>query len=190
MEQVVGELDQDRARPAVADLRERAAHRVRHGLDQDHLFRPLGDVLVVEQRAEVRRDVEQAPGIPAGQHHDRDGVAERLGHAAERVLRARPMLHRENADPLARADAADRVGHVQPGALLPHDDRADVGLGRRLDDGIDRVADQEVHAFALEDFRHYSRCSHLASLDRTRPTGMVRHPRENVLLRRYQVAGW
>ena len=47
--------------------------------------------------------------------------------------------------------AADRVGHVQASALLADDDRPDVGLGGRLDDRIDRVADQAVDAFTLQD---------------------------------------
>ena len=52
---------------------------------------------------------------------------------------------------LAGGDAADGVGHVDADALLADDDRADVGLGRRLDDRVDRVADQELDAFALQD---------------------------------------
>jgi len=36
-----------------------------------------------------------------------------------------------------------------PDALLAHDDRPDVGLGGRLDDRVDRVADQEPGALAL-----------------------------------------
>ena len=63
------------------------------------------------------------------------------------------MLHGEDADALARGDAAHRVGHVQAGALLADDDGADVGLGGGLDDGVDRIADQELDAFALEDLR-------------------------------------
>jgi hypothetical protein len=40
---------------------------------------------------------------------------------------------------------------VDAGPLLAHDDRADVDLGRRFDDVVDRVADQELDAFSLED---------------------------------------
>ena len=108
-------------------------------------------MLVVEERVEVGRDVGEAPRIAAGQHHDRHRVAVGLGHAAEGVLGAGPVLHGEDADPLARGDAADRVGHVQAGALLAHDDGADVGLGGRLDDRVDRIADQELGTFALQD---------------------------------------
>jgi hypothetical protein len=70
---------------------------------------------------------------------------------AERVLGARPMLHDEDADPIGRGDAADRVRHVQARALLPDDDRADVGLSGRFDDGVDRVADEKLDSLTLQD---------------------------------------
>jgi len=41
------------------------------------------------------------------------------------------------------------VSKSRPDALLAHDDRPDVGLGGRLDDRVDRVADQEPGALAL-----------------------------------------
>ena len=46
---------------------------------------------------------------------------------------------------------ADRVAHVQPDALLAHHDRADIGLGRGLDDRVDRIADQELDPLRLQD---------------------------------------
>jgi hypothetical protein len=61
------------------------------------------------------------------------------------------MLHGKHADLAPRRHTADRVGHVEAGALLAHDDRADVRLGGRFDDRVDRVADQAFGAFALED---------------------------------------
>ena len=70
------------------------------------------------------------------------------------------MLHREDADLVRGRHAADRVRHVQADALLAHDDRADVRFRRRLDDGIDRIADQELHALALQDLRDGRRCFH------------------------------
>jgi hypothetical protein len=63
------------------------------------------------------------------------------------------VLHGEDADTLPRGDAAHRVGHVEARALLAHDDGADVGLGGRLDDGVDGVSDEELDAFALQDLR-------------------------------------
>jgi hypothetical protein len=115
-------------------------------------------VLVVEERAEVGWDIEESARVTAGQNDDRHRVAEGLGHTAEGIFGARPVLHREHADTLARGHPAHRVGHVQAGALLAHDDGADVGLGRGLDDRVDRIADQELHTLALENFRHHG-CS-------------------------------
>src|SRR5260221_2231221 len=74
-----------------------------------------------------------------------------LRYAAKAVLGAGAVLHDENADLVARGHLGDGVAHMQPDALLPHHDRADVGLGRTLDDRVDRVADQELDPLALED---------------------------------------
>ena len=153
LEDVDGNFHEDRTRPAVLHLGEGAAHRVRHLARQQHLLAPLGDVPVVERGVEIRRDVGDPPRIAPGEHDDGDRVAVGLGHAAEAVLRARPVLHREHADLLAGADAGDGVGHVEPDALLPYDDRADVGLGGRLDDGVDGIADEERDSLALQDLR-------------------------------------
>ena len=147
------DLDQHRARAAVPHLREGAPHGVGNRLGQDDLLAPLGDVLEVQERGEVRRDVQELARVAARQHDDRHRVAEGLRHAAERVLRARAVLHGEDADALAGGDAADRVRHVQADPLLADDDRADVVLGGGLDDLVDRVADEELDAFVLEDLR-------------------------------------
>ena len=88
---------------------------------------------------------------------------EGLGHAAERVLGAGPMLHDKDADPVGRGDPADRVRHVQAGALLPDDDRADVGLRGRFDDGVDRISDEELDSFALQDLCDGSSRLHVGS---------------------------
>jgi hypothetical protein len=39
---------------------------------------------------------------------------------------------------------------MEADALLAHHDRPDIGIGRRLDDRVDRVADQEIDPFALQ----------------------------------------
>src|SRR5260221_9085581 len=74
-----------------------------------------------------------------------------LRYAAKAVLGAGAVLHDENADLVARGHLGDGVAHMQPDALLPHHDRADVGLGRALDDRVDRVADQELDPLRLQD---------------------------------------
>ena len=61
-----------------------------------------------------------------------------------------PHLHREHADRPAGRHPPHGIGHVDAGSLLAHDDRPDVGLGRSLDDVVDRIADQELDALALE----------------------------------------
>src|SRR5581483_8549182 len=71
--------------------------------------------------------------------------------AAESVLGARPVLHDEDSDAVARGDLGDGVAHVQADALLAHHDGADVGLGGAFDDRVDRIADQELDALLLED---------------------------------------
>ena len=149
--EIHGDLDQHRTGPPVPHLRERPPHRVRDRVGHDHLLGRLRHVLVVQEGVEVRGHVGQAPRVAAGDHHDGDRVAVGLGHAAERVLDARAVLHREHADAIAGGDPAHRVRHVDPGALLTDDDRPDVRLGGRLDDGVDRIPDQELHSFALQD---------------------------------------
>ena len=146
-------LDEDGPRPAVLHLGEGPPHDVRDLAGERHLLAPLGDVAVVQRRVEVGRDIGEPTRVAAGQDHDGHRVAVGLGHAAEAVLGARAVLHGEDADLLAGGDAAHGVRHVQPDALLPHDDGADVGLGGRLEDGVDGIADEKGDSLALQDLR-------------------------------------
>ena len=111
-------------------------------------------MLEVHECVEVGRDVDAIARIATGEHDDGRRFAVRLRHAAEGVLRARAVLHREDADLLTRGDAADRVGHVQTSALLANDDRADISARGRLDDRVDGVTDQKLDTFASEDLGH------------------------------------
>ena len=154
------DLDQCRPRTAVARLREGTAHRVRDHSRQYDLLARLRDVLEVEIGVELRRHVDRVSWIPCRQHDDWGGVRIRLRDAAECVLGARPVLHRENADGAAGGDAADGVRHMEPGAFLADDDGADIGRGRGLDDRVDRVADQELDTLSLQDFRYRRRTVH------------------------------
>src|ERR1051326_8680722 len=61
------------------------------------------------------------------------------------------MLHGKDTHLLARTHAAHSVGHVQPGALLAHDDGANVRPCGGLNNAIDRIADQKLNPLALED---------------------------------------
>ena len=103
---------------------------------------------------EVRLDVRKPPRIAHRQHQHGHGLAVALRHAAHRVLGARPVLHAERADRVARGDARDRVRHVQADALLAHHDRADIGVRRVLDQVIDRIAAEDLDPLALHDFRN------------------------------------
>jgi hypothetical protein len=67
-----GDLDQHRARPSVARLREGAPQRVGHGSGERDLLGRFGDVLEVQKGAELRWHVDQAARIARGQHDKGD----------------------------------------------------------------------------------------------------------------------
>ena len=102
---------------------------------------------------EVRVDIGEPPRIAHRQHQHRHRFAIALRDAAHGVFRAGAVLHAERADAAARGHPRDRVRHVQPDALLPHHDRADVGIGRKFDQMIDRIAAEDLDPLALHDFR-------------------------------------
>src|SRR5439155_2338041 len=106
--------------------------------------------------------------------------------APEGVFRSRAVLHGEDPDALPGRDPAHGVGHVEPGPLLADDDRADVGLRGGLDDRVDRVADEEFHALALENFRDSRRCLH-GLLSRFKLPGVA--ARDRLILRQTRGTG-
>ena len=58
----------------------------------------------------------------------------------------------QNTPTLSPEDkTADRVGHVYADALLAHDDRPDVGRRAGLGQRIERIGEEILDAFALED---------------------------------------
>ena len=73
-----------------------------------------------------------------------------MGDPAEGVLGTGAVLHAENADLLPRRQTRVGVRHVQPDALLAHDDGADVLRRGRLDDRVDRVGEEHLHPFGLQ----------------------------------------
>ena len=154
------DLDQHRPGPAVPHLRERPPHRVRDRVGHDHLLGGLRHVLVVQERVEVGRHVGDAARVTARNDHDGHRVAIGLGDAAEGVLDAGAVLHREHTDPVAGGHPAHRVGHVNARALLADDDRPDVGLRGGLDDGVHRVSDQELDSLTLENLGDGSSALH------------------------------
>ena len=118
------------------ELAECHAHQLRDppaAVDQRH---PLGDAAIVLDRLEVGMDVRPLGRLSAGQTQDGDRVRVSLRDTAEGVLRARARLHREHADRVAILDAAEPIGHVHAGPLLPGQNRPDVlsraGVDQRL----------------------------------------------------------
>ncbi|MEZ4660613.1 MAG: hypothetical protein R2911_23910 [Caldilineaceae bacterium] len=89
--------------------------------------------------------------IAHGQHHNGRRIAISLRYAAKGVLRAGAALHGKDANLFARTEARNGVGHVQANALLAHDNRADVHLGRRLNQRVDRVGKEIFNALLFED---------------------------------------
>ena len=152
-EHVVGQFDHHRLRTPVAQHRERPAQH-RHDLTAaGQRFRVLGVARHRTGRVEVERHVHLAERIALRHHQHRHAFGKGLGDAAHRILRAGALLHHEHAHLAALAHAAHRVGHVQPGALLPDDHRADVDPRGGFENLIARIAEDRGHAFALQDCR-------------------------------------
>ena len=85
-EDIGGELHQHRARPAIADLGEGAAHGFWHRFGQGDLFAGFGDMPVIQRGAEIGRDLVGLAGITHRQHDDGRGIAIGLGDAAKGIL--------------------------------------------------------------------------------------------------------
>ncbi len=150
---IMRNLEHHRARAAVAREIEGTAqcrHDLLRHVDRLHV---LGDMLEVQRTVEVRLHEQVAARISTGDHHHRHRFAVRLRHRAEGILDARPELAAEHADLVTRAHAADAIGHVHADALLAHDDRADVHLGRGFGERVQGIGQQHLDAFAPEDLR-------------------------------------
>ena len=160
VEHVDRHLDQHRRAAAGLEAGERAPQDVRHLGARGHRLGRLGDVARVEDRVVVRLDVRDAARIAHRQDQERHGVAIGLGDAAERVLGAGAVLHREHADLLAAGQARHGVRHVQADPLLAHDDRPDADARGELEDVVDRIAEDDLDAFALQDLRDRLACLH------------------------------
>ena len=76
-----------------------------------------------------------------------------MRHAAHGVFRAGAVLHAERTDGAPRGDPGDRVGHVQSDALLSNHHRANVSIGRVLNEVIDGITAENLYSLALHDFR-------------------------------------
>lgn len=149
---VRGNLDDHGAAAAVLQLGEGAAKDVDDLSGQDDRLGRFRERLHRLAGIEVRLDMRKTALIAHRQHQHRHGFAEALCDAAHRVLRARPVLHAEGPDAASRRNPRDRIRHVDADALLPHHDGSDLGLGRVLDQMVDRIAAEDLDPLAPHDF--------------------------------------
>ncbi|MEY9359702.1 hypothetical protein ABH994_002423 [Bradyrhizobium yuanmingense] len=151
---VRGDLDDDGPAAAVLQPGEGAAEDVDDfGREDDRLGR-FRERLHRLAGIEVRLDMRQPSLIAHRQHQHGNRFAKALRHAAHRVLRARPVLHAEGTDAAPRRHPRDRIRHVDADALLPHHHGPDLGLGRVLDQMVDRIAAEDLDPLAPHDFRN------------------------------------
>jgi hypothetical protein len=136
---------------------ERAPHHIHHLGWRGDRFSRFGNAAHLARGVVIGADLGGAARKSARYNQDRDRLAIGLRDAAVGVLGAGTMLHAEGAELLTRGHARDCVRHVQPDALLTHDDRADVERRGVFDQMIDRIGCEDVHALALHDFRY--RCA-------------------------------
>jgi hypothetical protein len=87
-----------------------------------------------------------------------------LSDTAISILGAGTMLHAERADLPAGGNAGNRVGHMQADPLLPHDNRADVGLRGVLQQMVHRIAAEDLDPLPLHDFSDRVSDFHLSGL--------------------------
>ena len=161
--EVAGDLQHDRSLPTVLRMRKRAPDGVRQVVGIGQLLGPLAHVLEVDQPREVRRNVGLRASVTAGNRDHRRRLAPGLSQTTERVFRTRTVLGQVHRDSVARVHPSKGVGNVNPRPLLANDDRADIGLSRRLKDRIDGIADHKVDALPLQHLSNRVRSSHLSA---------------------------
>ena len=167
----VGSFDHHGARPAVAQPGEGAPHRVLGLLGDVDRLEPLGHVAVAALRGEVAGPALAIARVPGRQHEERRRVRVCRRHAGERILGARPRLHRKHPDLGAVADAAETVRHTEADALLTAHDGPDADGGNGVDQVCCGVAEEVFDPLPLQDLSHRFQGLHnplLASLRRVR----------------------
>ncbi len=164
---VLGDVDEDGARPARGRDGERLAHGLGDVLGARHQVvvlgdrqRDAGDVGFLEG---VRSD-EAAADLP-GDADDRRRVHHRRRDAGDHVGRARPG--RRDGDPDAPARARVAVGHVRRTLFVPHEDVPDRKVEHRVvgrKNGPARVPEDVSHALAHQAFPQNLRSSSFHSV--------------------------
>jgi len=129
----------------------RTAHQLGDALGEVDLVRPLHHAAIALGRAEVVRHAAPRPPGAAGEHEDGRAVGCGLGDARVHVLRAGPVLRRDDAGAPAVVHARVAIGHRRERALGARDDRPDA-LGRAgVDEAVRGEAEELRDALALED---------------------------------------
>ena len=179
LHEIHGNLHHHRARATIARARKSAAQGVPDDVGTSHLFGPLGDALVVGCGAEIGGQLGQPARVPGRQHYHGHRFAIGLRHAAKRIFRPRALLHDKNAQGPAGVDAAETIGHVQAGAFLARNDGVHIGTGSGFDNIIERITNEKLDAFALENLNHGINSLHLAP---PRNSGVKQNPRKPTAL--------
>jgi hypothetical protein len=125
-----------------------------------HLGAGAGDADGVGLLEGVRADHEG--GHLAGQHHDRDGIHQRVGQARHGIGGAGPRGHQHHAGLTGGPRIA--LGHVHGGLFVAHQDVADVVLLEDLvidrQHGAARIAEYSVHSLIPQGLNHHLRTGH------------------------------
>ena len=168
--------------PASTQFGECPAHQFRHPVGGIDGRRPLGHGFIAPGRIEVGVDPLPVSGHPCRKQQDGDRIGIGLGHAAERVFGARPVLSQENPRLFAVGDPGKPVGHMDPGPLLAADDRTDARYRQGFDEGVSRHTCNEIHSLHLENISYRSNAIHgLSSPGLTDGRGLnqgLHHPRQ------------
>jgi hypothetical protein len=180
---VRGDFNDDRTAAAVTQRCEGPAKNVADFGCQYDRFNRFGDAAHGFSGIEVWGDVGKTARLTHGKHEDGHGFGIALGDAAERILGARAVLHAENPDGPARCDPRNTVRHMQTGAFLAHNDRADIGSRSALDDMVERVGAEDLDPLALQDF-----CDCIAKLHERPPVNISR-TRGGVLFSQVNIDG-
>ncbi len=150
---VGGDFDDDGPAAAILQLGEGAPKDVADFVGKDDRLGRFRKRLHRLAGIEVGVDIGEPSRIAHRQHQHGNGLTVALRDAAHGVLGARAVLHAERADAAAGGDAGDRIRHVDADPLLAHHHRADVGIGGKFDEMVDRIAAEDLDALPLHDFR-------------------------------------
>ena len=153
IDDVLGDVDEHRARPPGRRDVERFANRLRDVLRRGHQEVVLGDghrdaggVALLERIGADRRRRHLT-----GDHDHGDRIHHRVAQRRDDVGRRRPTGHHRHAGATGRV--GEPFGHVARALLVAHEDVADRRVEDRVVDGEDgaaRQAEHDLHTLELE----------------------------------------